>query len=184
MNASVLDRFIFRTATAIRAVPAIPEPVSEGQSPEIARIAEIAVANTKAGEFFDITAYASNKPAETPSDWWEMLRARIDECDRLIHELCNLRGDHDAHRADLLAVRKRMAPEMLVSDVAYLKSEIATLTPPPTRTRGRCIECVSFARAGTGERCSHPDRSPPGEPPRAECLPANQCERFVHWKNS
>ncbi len=182
MNASVLDRFIFGTATAIRATPAIPEPVSTAPTFEIAPIAEIAVANPKAGEFFDISAEASIEPTETPSDWWETLRARIDECDRLIHELYNLRGDDDAHRAGLLAVRKRMAPVHLVGDIVYLKAEIAALTPAAKLTRGRCIECTSFALAGLGHRCSHPDRSPAGEPPRAECLPAHQCERFVHWR--
>lgn len=117
-------------------------------------------------------------------DFWQTLRTRIDECDRLINQLCDLRGDDGAHRAELLAVRKRMAPEMLERDIVYLKAELATLTPAPpaAQTRGRCIECEHFARAGIAERCSHPDRSPPGEPPRAECLPANQCERFIHWQ--
>ena len=183
MNASVLDRFIFRTATAIRVTPAIPDPVSEGQSSKVARIAGIALANANAGEFFDSSADASNEPTETPSDWWAMLRARIDECDRLIHELCDLRCDGDARRADLLAVRRRMAPQMLDSDIVYLKSEIAGLTPSLPRQSGRrCIECEFFARVGIGERCSHPDRSLAGEPPRADCLPANECDRFIYWR--
>lgn len=183
MNASVLDRFIFRTATAIRATPAIPYPVSTVQTPEVARIAGIAVANPRAGELFDTSADASNEPTEAPSDWWETLRARIDECDRLINELCDIRKDDDAHRADLLAVRKRMAPEMLVGDIAYLKSEIVTSTPPPRQTRGRCIDCLSFVGTGTVKRCSHGERSPASEPPRAQTLPDNQCELFQHWRN-
>ena len=62
--------------------------------------------------------------ANEADDFWQTLRARIDECDRLIHQLCDLRGDDEAHRADLLAVRKRMAPQKLDSDIAYLKNEI------------------------------------------------------------
>ena len=60
---------------------------------------------------------------EEADHFWRTFRARIDECDSLIHELCDLRRDD--HRADLLAVRKRMAPHKLDSDIHYLKSEIA-----------------------------------------------------------
>ncbi len=131
----------------------------------------------------EIDSVRTLQTTEEADDFWQTLRARIDECDALIHQLCDLRGDDDEHRADLLAVRKRMAPQKLDSDIAYLKAEIAALTPlPSTQTRGRCIECVSFAHMGTGERCAHPDRSPASEPERADCLPANQCERFIHWR--
>ncbi len=121
-------------------------------------------------------------PIDDADDFWQTLRARIDECDRLIYRLCDLRGNDDGHRADLLAVRKRMAPQKLDSDIVYLKAEIAALTPAAKLTRGRCIECVSVARVGRGERCAHPERSPTDEPDRADCLPAHQCERFIHWR--
>ena len=69
--------------------------------------------------------------ANDADDFWQTLRARIDECDRLINTLCNLRRDDDAHRADLLAVRKSMAPQQLDSDIVYLKAAIAASAPPP-----------------------------------------------------
>ena len=118
--------------------------------------------------------------------FWSNFLARVTECDELINSLCDLRGDDDARRADLLAVRKRMSPQKIDGDISYLKAEIATLTPPappaPPAT-GRCIECKHFARVGIGERCAHPERSPAGEPERADRLPDNECERFVHWRN-
>lgn len=57
--------------------------------------------------------------------WWATLAARIAECDRLIHQLCDLRGDSPEHRAELLAVRRRMAPDRIDSDIGYLRREIA-----------------------------------------------------------
>ena len=39
-------------------------------------------------------------------DFWKTFRARIDECDRLIHQLCDLRHDDAEHRAALLEQRK------------------------------------------------------------------------------
>lgn len=57
-------------------------------------------------------------------EFWQSLTARVDECDRLINELCDLREDDDEHRAALLEQRKRMAPTHLDSDIAYLKREI------------------------------------------------------------
>jgi len=56
--------------------------------------------------------------------FWARLVTRIEECDRLINELCDLREDDDEHRAALLEQRKRMAPTHLDSDIAYLKREI------------------------------------------------------------
>lgn len=64
-------------------------------------------------------------PIDEADDFWDKLRARIDECDALIHELCDIRGDDRERRADLLTVRKRMAPNNLAGDIAYLKAAIA-----------------------------------------------------------
>ncbi len=180
MSTSVLDRFFFAVATAIPAIRATPTHESEKSTAEIAGIARIAIAN----ETCD--GIAANESDEAPLGWWATFRARIDCCDQLINRLCDLRGDDDARRADLLAVRKRMAPVKLDGDIAYLEIEIAHLTPSVPALKqatGRCIECEHFARVGTGERCAHPDRSPAGEPPRADCLPAHQCERFIHWRS-
>lgn len=56
--------------------------------------------------------------------FWQTLTARIDECDRLINQLCDVRHDDDDHRAALLEQRKRMAPTHIDSDIAYLKQQI------------------------------------------------------------
>ena len=58
------------------------------------------------------------------AEFWATLTARIDEADRLINRLCDVRHDDDEHRAALLEQRKRMAPSHLDSDIAYLKREI------------------------------------------------------------
>ena len=118
---------------------------------------------------------------EEADDFWERLGDHIKEVDGLIHQLCDLRGDDGARRADLVATRKKTAPQTLSGDIEYLKAEIATLTLG-AQTRGRCIECQHFARVGIGERCAHPARSPPGEPPRADCLPAHHCDQFIQWR--
>ena len=70
-------------------------------------------------------------PTNQSDDFWQTLRASIDECDRLIHELCDIRGDDLERRADLLAVRKRMAPNNLAGDIAYLKTAIAEADRAP-----------------------------------------------------
>ena len=57
--------------------------------------------------------------------FWQTLTARIDECDRLIHQLCDVRQDSDEHRAALLEQRKRNAPEKLNPDIRYLRAQIA-----------------------------------------------------------
>ena len=122
-------------------------------------------------------------PTDEAEAFWSTFLARVTECDELINSLCDLRGDDDARRADLLAVRKRMAPQKIDGDIAYLKAEIATLAPAPASpATGRCPDCLHFVRVGVvGERCSHPERSPPGEPERADCLPENECEKFIFW---
>jgi len=89
------------------------------------------------------------------AEFWSTFLARVTECDELINSLCDLRGDDDARRADLLAVRKRMAPQRVDGDILYLKAEIATLTP-----------------------------APPAEPERADCVPQNERTRFLHWRKT
>lgn len=70
---------------------------------------------------------AANDPQNTDdaAAFWATLTARVDECDQLIHQLCDLRNDEDEHRAALLEQRKRMAPEKLDSDIRYLRAQIA-----------------------------------------------------------
>jgi len=124
---------------------------------------------------------AANDADEASSAWWDTFLSRVTECDELIHQLCSLRGDDEARRADLLATRKRTSPANLDGDIEYLMSEIASLTAPAAPTTGRCIACQHFKLAGLGHRCSHPERVLPNEPPIVECLPDNQCNQFVHW---
>ena len=67
---------------------------------------------------------------EEAARFWQNLTARVDECDRLIHQLCDPRNDTSEHRIDLLAVCKTMAPNNLVGDIAYLKTAIAAVERP------------------------------------------------------
>lgn len=69
------------------------------------------------------------------AEFWATLTARIDEADRLIHRLCDLRGDEPELRAELLATRKRIAPERLNSDIRYLREQVAK--EQTTRLKGR-----------------------------------------------
>ncbi len=95
-----------------------PKQVTERWAPQLRQHkAEILAALTAAND--------TELPIDEADDFWDRLRARIDECDRLIHELCDIRGDDHERRADLLAVRKRMAPNNLAGDIAYLKAAIA-----------------------------------------------------------
>ena len=180
MTTSVLDRFIFRFATATPAIPATATQKSGEKAVGVARIARIAVANAERDEL------SANDSGEVPPDWWGTFLARVDKCDDLINELCDLRGADMPRRIEMLGWRKSTSPANLDTDIEYLLAEIAAFTPAPppaAQTRGKCVECLSFRRAGLGERCGHAARSDPGEPPLAYCLPAHACELFVHWRN-
>lgn len=183
MTTSVLARFIFRFATATPAIPATATQKSGEKASGVARIARIAVANEKRNELFSRVAIAANDTEEAPPAWWDTFLSRVTECDELIHQLCSLRGDDEARRADLLATRKRTSPANLDGDIEYLMSEIAALTAPAAPTTARCIACQHFKLAGLGHRCSHPEKVLPNEPPIVECLPDNQCNQFVNWQN-
>ena len=78
----------------------------------------------------DRTLQSAASAALDAAFFWQNLTARVDECDRLIHQLCDLRNDTSEHRTDLLAVRKTMAPNNLVGDIAYLKIAIAEVERP------------------------------------------------------
>lgn len=98
-----------------------PKLIAERWAPRLRQHKAEIVAVLTAANDADLTT-------DEADDFWQTLRARIDECDTLIHQLCDLRGDDDEHRADLLAVRKRMAPQKLDTDIAYLKNEIQRFT--------------------------------------------------------
>ena len=101
-----------------------PKQVTERWAPQLRQHkAEILAALTAAND--------AGLPTDQSDDFWQTLRANIDECDRLINELCDIRGDDLERRADLLALRKRMAPNSLPDDVAYLKAAIAEADHDP-----------------------------------------------------
>ena len=184
MSASVLDRFIFGNATATRAIPATSTQKSGEKAEGIARIARIAVASANDYDFFDATSDVPDDRTESASDWWATIGERVTECDRLINQLCTLRNDTAAERADLLKIRRHASLANLDTDLEYLAAEISALAPaPPEPATGRCIDCASFRRAGLGERCGHLERSLPGEPPLADCLPVQACGLFIDWRN-
>ncbi len=85
---------------------------------------------------------ANEDESEESKIFWSNLIDRINWCDLLIHELCDVRGDDQARRDDLLAVRKRMAPDRIDGDIHYLLEEIErvapTSSPEPIRD---CRDC-------------------------------------------
>ena len=92
---------------------------------------------------FDASNAAANdgEPEET-ADFWDGFIDRVNECDRLIHELCDIRGDDQARRDDLICTRKRTAPNNVDSDIKYLCEEIVLLTPTPSLEPQRdCRDC-------------------------------------------
>ncbi len=93
---------------------------------------------------FNATLIQGGEPEEEASDWWATLRARIDLCDALIHQLCDLRGDDHGRRADLLAIRRRMAPARLDEDIEDLRTEILLLQ--------RQIAMINEFKAAMGQR--------------------------------
>lgn len=133
------------------------------------------------------TAYQASPVDDVPmtdeaTEFWSNFLERVDKCDDLINELCDLRGVDMPRRVEMLGWRKSTSPANLDTDIEYLLAEIATLTRTPAPTTGRCLDCLSFALAGLGHRCSHPGRSLPTEPPRADCLEDNECEKFIFWR--
>ena len=77
------------------------------------------------------------------AEFWQGFIDRVNECDRLIHELCDLRNDTPEHRADLLAVRKRMAPARIDDDIKHLCEAIEQATPKaPTEPERDCRDCM------------------------------------------
>lgn len=93
-----------------------PKPIAERWAPQLREHKAAIVA----------ALIAANDPQNTDdaAEFWATLAARIDECDRLIHRLCDIRQDDDEDRAALLEQRKRIAPEKLDTDIAYLKAVI------------------------------------------------------------
>ena len=112
-------------ATAISANPAT-------KARSVAESSSFSSSRLPANDSEDIDGYHYD-PIDA-ARFWQGLTARVDECDRLIHQLCDLRNDTSEHRADLLAVRKTMAPDNLVRDIVYLKAAIAEVERPRRAT--------------------------------------------------
>lgn len=105
-----------------------PKDAAEKWAPRLrehkAEIVEsLAVLSSAAEDAEQIDCYAFD-PHEAAS-FWHGFKGRVDECDRLIHELCDLRSDTSEHRAILLEIRKRMAPNSIDGDIAYLQQQVA-----------------------------------------------------------
>ena len=109
-----------------------PKDAAEKWAPRLrehkAEIVESLVALSAHTAFAEQSDGYTYDPDES-AEFWRNLTARIDEIDRLIHQLCDLRNDSDEHRADLLAVRRRMAPNNIGSDIEYLRGEITRRQP-------------------------------------------------------
>ena len=103
------------TATAIPANPA-------AKKRNVAESSSFSSSSAPANDAENVDGYCYDP--EEAARFWHGMTARIDEIDTLINQLCDLRNDSDEHRADLLAVRKRMAPRLIDGDIAYLRSEI------------------------------------------------------------
>ena len=74
--------------------------------------------------------------------FWEGLTDRINWCDILIHELCDIRGDSQSRRDDLLLTRQRTAPVNIDGDIRYLLEEIKRVAPMPSPEPIRdCRDC-------------------------------------------
>lgn len=103
-----------------------PKDAAEKWAPRLreykAEIVESLAALSSAAEDAEqIDGYAFD-PHEAAS-FWQGFKGRVDECDRLIHELCDIRGDDQARRDDLIRTRQRMSPTNVESDIRYLLDE-------------------------------------------------------------
>ena len=82
----------------------------------------------------DATNAAANEGDYEDSEiFWSNLIDRIHWCDILIHELCDMRGDDQARRDDLIRTRQRMSPTNVDNDIRYLLDESERVSP--TRKR-------------------------------------------------
>ena len=88
------------------------------------------------------TDAANEDESEESKSFWSNLIDRINWCDLLIHELCDVRGDDQARRDDLILTRQRTNPAKVDSDIRYLLEEIKRVAPTPSPEPKRdCRDC-------------------------------------------
>ena len=104
------------------------------------------------------TEAANEDESEESRIFWSNLIDRIHWCDFLIHELCDVRGDDQARRDDLIRTRQRMAPDKIDGDIRYLLAEIETATPSPEAQRD-CRDCDHHrgSKKNVVRYCTSPD---------------------------
>ena len=158
-----------------------PKEVAEKWAPRLrehkAAIVESLAANDE--------ATTENYDAQEAAKFWDGFIDRVNECDRLIHELCDIRGDDQARRDDLIRTRQRMAPNNIDGDIKYLREEIALLTPTPSPEPQRdCRDCEHHRERNNNavRYCVSPDgaaqRNDALASPITDCTLATHCQAF------
>ena len=172
-----------KDATATLATVATHRPVA---TLTVARVATVAVAQSS-GEIFDVDLGTGND-SEIHLDFWSNLIDRINWCDLLIHELCDIRGDDQARRDDLILTRQRTAPVNIDGDIRYLLDEIERVTPTPSPEPIRdCRDCDHHrGRDNNAIRyCVAPDSAAQRENALAsvivDCSIATRCRAFTPY---
>ena len=131
------------------------------------------------------TDAANEDESDESKIFWSNLIERINWCDLLIHELCDVRGDDQVRRDDLILTRKRIAPDNIDADIRYLLEEIerVTLTSTPEPIRD-CRDCEHHrGRNNNALRyCVSPDSAVQRDDALAsaivDCRVATRCNAF------
>ena len=88
------------------------------------------------------TIAANEDGIDEATIFWSNLIDRINWCDILVHTLCDVCGDDQARRDDLILTRQRLAPDMIDGDIRYLLAEIEIVTPTsPPEPKRDCRDC-------------------------------------------
>ena len=131
------------------------------------------------------TDAANEDESEESKSFWSNLIDRINWCDLLIHELCDIRGDSQARRDDLIRTRQRTAPVNIDGDIRYLLEEIERVAPTSTPDSIRdCRDCEhQRGRNNNAIRyCVSPDSAVQRDDALAsaivDCRVATRCNAF------
>jgi hypothetical protein len=128
---------------------------------------------------------ANEDESEESLIFWSNLIDRIHWCDFLIHTLCDVRGDDQARRGDLIRTRQRTSAANVDSDIRYLLAEIETVMPTSLPEPKRdCRDCDHHrGRNNNSVRyCVSPDgpaqRDDALASPIVDCSIATRCRAF------
>ena len=128
---------------------------------------------------------ANEDESEESEIFWSNLIDRINWCDLLIHELCDIRGDDQARRDDLILTRQRTAPANVDGDIRYLLEEIDRVASMPSSEPKRdCRDCDHHrGRNNNAVRyCVSPDGAAQRDDAVAsvivDCSVATRCKAF------